>query len=216
MAGEAREAGQDLSHSPTMTAMGTRDGVILGTAAYMSPSWHAANRSTNARISGRSGPRPYEMLTGANLFQGETVSDTIGAILNREPDWASPPASVSPRVRELLRRCLEKDLRKRLRDIADAREDLDARSEISFAPTASEAHVARGVLPWAVAALAMVVAVAASVWPRGANPDTARSSAPRLSQAIRITNTSAAEFGPAISPDGKWVAFTRRLKAEPT
>ncbi len=198
---------QDFSHAPTMTAMRTRDGVILGTAAYMSPE-QARGKPVDKRTDiWAFGCVLYEMLTGANLFRGETVSDTIAAILNREPDWASLPASVSPRVRELLRRCLEKDLRKRLRDIADAREDLDARSEISFAPTASEAHVARGVLPWAVAALAMVVAVAAIVWPRGASPDTAMSSAPRLSQAIRITNTSAAEFGPAISPDGKWVAY---------
>ena len=102
MAGEAREAGQDLSHSPTMTAMGTRDGVILGTAAYMSPE-QARGKPVDKRTDiWAFGCVLYEMLTGANLFQGETVSDTIGAILNREPDWASLPGSVSPRVRELL------------------------------------------------------------------------------------------------------------------
>ena len=120
------DSSPDLSQSPTlMYATTAGAGVILGTAAYMSPE-QARGKALDRRTDIWSfGCVLYEMFTGRPLFGGETVSDTIARILEREPDWNAIPASVPERVRELLRRCLEKDARKRLRDIGDARIELE-------------------------------------------------------------------------------------------
>ena len=114
----------DLSHSPTMMSDGTRAGMILGTAAYMSPEQargHVVDKRTDiwafACVL-------YEMLAGHAVFPGATVSDTIAAILEREPEWSALPSATPVGVRHLLRRCLEKDARQRLRDIGEARIEL--------------------------------------------------------------------------------------------
>ncbi len=116
-----------LSASPTMTYgyMGTEAGMVLGTAAYMSPE-QARGRAVDKRTDIWSfGCVLFECLTGKLAFAGETVSDLIAHILTGEPDWAALPAATPPRVRELLRRCLEKDARRRLRDMGDARIELE-------------------------------------------------------------------------------------------
>jgi len=193
----------DVSQSPTVTAIGTRVGVILGTAAYMSPE-QARGKAVDKRTDVWAfGCVLYEMLTGRGSFHGETVSDTIVAILDREPDWASVPADVPPTVVQLLRHCLEKDLRRRLRDIGDARLMLDTPAVLSPATATAELRPSSKKLPWIVAAVAATAAVAALLW-RNATPAV---SVPQLGRAIRLTNTPTPEFGPAISPDGKWVAY---------
>jgi serine/threonine protein kinase len=114
----------DLSQSPTMTSDGTRAGMILGTAAYMSPEQargHVVDKRTDIWAFGCV---LYEMLAGRAAFPGATVSDTIAAILEREPEWSSLPSAIPESVRHLLRRCLEKDARQRLRDIGEARIEL--------------------------------------------------------------------------------------------
>src|SRR6185436_18142126 len=119
------DSSPDLSHSPTLAYQATGIGVILGTAAYMSPE-QARGKTVDRRTDIWSfGCVLYEMLSGKQLFYGETVSDTIARILEREPDWSALPAAVPERIRDLLRRCLEKDARKRLRDIGDARIELE-------------------------------------------------------------------------------------------
>jgi Tol biopolymer transport system component/predicted Ser/Thr protein kinase len=111
--------------SPTITAHYTRPGVILGTAAYMSPE-QARGRSVDKRTDIWSfGCLLYECLTGRRAFDGETSTDVIGAILHKEPDWAALPADTPALVQFVLRRCLAKDRNKRLRDIGDARVDLE-------------------------------------------------------------------------------------------
>jgi Tol biopolymer transport system component len=148
----------------------------------------------------------FEILTGQQAFPGETLSDTIGAILHKEPAWGALPASVPPRVRELLGRCLEKDTRLRLRDIGDARHELDAPSaETPLINRAAAASAGGSWFAWAFAAAATVVAGAAIVW--GLRSGSAPNQIPHLSPAVRVTNTPSDEFGPAISPDGKWVAY---------
>jgi len=129
--GSSSESDVDLSHSPTLTAASTGIGVILGTAGYMSPE-QARGKAVDRRTDIWSfGCVLYECLTGRQLFAGETVSDTIAKILEREPDWSVLPAQTPARARELLRRCLEKDAKKRLRDMGDARIELEeALSEI--------------------------------------------------------------------------------------
>jgi len=125
-AGDASAASSsaDLSQSPTLAHTGTAAGLILGTAAYMSPE-QARGKPVDRRADiWAFGVVLYEMLTGRALFAGETVSDVLAGVLAREIDWSPLPASTSPHVRRLLARCLERDPRQRLRDIGDARHEL--------------------------------------------------------------------------------------------
>ncbi|MGA2363354.1 MAG: protein kinase [Candidatus Aminicenantales bacterium] len=122
--------GIDIANSPTITAQMTEPGVILGTAAYMSPE-QARGRSVDKRADiWAFGCILYECLTGKRAFQGETVSDTLAHILKGEPDWRSLPADTPANVRAVLRRCLEKDPRERFHDIADAR--IEIRESATF------------------------------------------------------------------------------------
>jgi len=118
-------AGIDTMNSPTFTGAATELGIVLGTAAYMAPE-QARGKAVDRRADiWAFGVVLFEMLTGQRLFAGESVSDIIAAVLTKEPDFSLLPASVPGEVRQLLRRCLERDPRRRLRDIGDARLDLD-------------------------------------------------------------------------------------------
>jgi Tol biopolymer transport system component len=155
-------AGADaMTHSPTMVAAaGTREGVLLGTAAYMSP------EQTRGRIVDKRtdiwafGCLLYEMLTARRAFGGETLSDTIAGIIEREPDWSALPKTTTLAVKRLIERCLQKDPKRRLRDIGDARGDLDDRPIASDAvppPAAGRSRiraVSIAAAPAVVAALA--------------------------------------------------------------
>ncbi len=100
-------SGTDLSQSPTVTASGTREGVILGTAAYMSPE-QARGKLLDRRTDVWSfGCVLYEMLTGRSPLLGETLSDTIAKVLDREPDWEALPTNTPALLRRLVRRCLD-------------------------------------------------------------------------------------------------------------
>ena len=111
---EGDRSGQDLSRSPTISFGGTREGTILGTAAYMSPE-QARGKPLDKRTDiWAFGCVLYEMLTGRLAFPGETVTDAVAAILNREPDWLALPVETPESVRRLLRRSLEKDPKRRL------------------------------------------------------------------------------------------------------
>ena len=116
-----------IDESPTITgarAM-TTPGMLLGTAAYMSPE-QARGKPVDKRTDiWAFGCVLYEMLTGRSAFPGETISDTIASVLQREPEWAALPAETPAGIRRLLRRCLEKDPKNRLHDIADARIEVD-------------------------------------------------------------------------------------------
>ncbi len=118
--------GVDLSQSPTVTATvsGTREGVILGTAAYMSPE-QARGKMLDRRTDIWSfGCVLFEMLAGHSTFLGETLSDTLVGILDRDPDWQALPSATPMFVKSLLRRCLNKNPKHRLRDIGDARVEI--------------------------------------------------------------------------------------------
>ncbi len=119
--GPGATSSADLSQSPTLAHTGTAAGIILGTAAYMSPE-QARGKAVDKRADiWAFGVLLYEMLTGGRLFTGETVSDVLAAVLTREPEWAALPPRTPWRVRELLRRCLERTPRQRLHDVGDAR-----------------------------------------------------------------------------------------------
>jgi Protein kinase domain len=142
------------ANSPTLTISPTRAGMILGTAGYMSPE-QARGKAVDKRADiWAFGVVLYEMLTGQRLFEGETVSDTLAQVLAKEPDWEQVPA----KVRRLLKKCLEKDPKKRLRDIGDAWELLEEAEPATTAPSGSRfswvAWGVAGVLLVALAALA--------------------------------------------------------------
>ncbi|MFN8096091.1 MAG: serine/threonine-protein kinase [Vicinamibacteria bacterium] len=111
----------DLSQSPTLAHTGTAAGLILGTAAYMSPEQARAKPVDKRADIWAFGVVVYEMLTGRRLFEGETVSDVLASVLKTEPDWKALPADAPPALARLLERCLQRDPRQRLRDIGEAR-----------------------------------------------------------------------------------------------
>ena len=199
-------AGANAARSPTMTRLGaTEAGVIMGTAAYMSPE-QARGRTVDKRSDiWAFGVVLFEMLTGRRLFVGETSSDILAAVLTREIDWTKLPAATPPGVRRLLARCLERDPRKRLRDIGDARPDL----EETRGATSLDASVPRSAflrwLPWALAAAAAFVAVWA-VWDRTGSaktsPDVREVDLAFPRDVEPLTPTTA---GLAISADGQSV-----------
>jgi serine/threonine protein kinase len=112
----------------------TDDGVILGTGAYMSPE-QARGQTVDKRTDVWAfGCVLYEIVTGRRAFSGETIADLIAAILHREPDWTALPPALPPEVSRLVRRCLQKDPRRRIHDIADARVEIDEALDAASAP----------------------------------------------------------------------------------
>ncbi len=126
LARRADEPGaSDATSAPTATSGGTGTGIVLGTAAYMSPE-QARGKPLDRRTDVFSfGCLLYECLTGRRAFRGQTVSDTMAAVLTAEPDWTAPGANAPPRLNALLRRCLQKDPARRLRDVGDARLEIE-------------------------------------------------------------------------------------------
>jgi Tol biopolymer transport system component len=188
---------------------GTRAGVILGTAAYMSPQ-QARGQVVDKRADiWAFGCVLYEMLTGRVAFAGETVSDTIGKILEREPDWSALPSTTPAVIRRLLLRCLAKDPKQRLRDIGDVRIEIDAIdetlpgvSDVTEAPSAPAKSGATW-LPWLVVA---VLVVLVGAW-ESRRPVAALENPLANAQFTRLTDWEGTEAGAEISPDGKFVAF---------
>jgi Tol biopolymer transport system component len=152
-----------------MTTGGTRTGMILGTAAYMSPE-QARGRPLDKRTDIFSfGCVMYECLTGGQAYRGETVSDTLAAILKSEPDWRELPSETPGQVRDLLRRCLEKTRERRLHDIADARLEIEE-ALVAPAPSAPAAvsapaspAVSTRAIVWAAAAFGLVAGALAAL-----------------------------------------------------
>jgi serine/threonine protein kinase/Tol biopolymer transport system component len=205
------EHARDLSQSPTVTVGGTQSGLLLGTAAYMSPD-QARGRVVDKRADVWAfGCVMYEMLAGRRAFEGESISDTIVAVLERTPDWNALPARTPPGVRRLLRRCLEKNLLHRLHDIADARIEIDDTLKGADTPAPDPAartgrHLRSSLVAISFVAVIAVVALALLFDARSGTAD-AGAAPPVFSRVVRLTSGPAREFAPAISPDGKWVAY---------
>ena len=119
--GPAGSSSAEVANSPTLTTHATQQGVLLGTAAYMAPE-QARGKAVDRRADiWAFGVVLYEMLTGRRAFAGETASDTLAAVLKTDPDWAALPEATPASLRSLLRRCLDRDAKQRLRDIGEAR-----------------------------------------------------------------------------------------------
>ena len=237
---ETGAANSDLALSPTITGHHTRAGVVLGTAAYMSPE-QARGRPVDKRADiWAFGCLLFEMLTGRPLFAGETVSDTLAAVLRQEVDLAALPAGLPPTIRPLLARCLDRDPKRRLRDIGEARvaieEGLEGRPDgrhvsatgdasdprtpsgsaaASFAPPARGAHRSREVALWVAFVLATSAALALWLGSSGAGSRSAgvvRASIPTPAGLSFATGGLDPHGSAAISPDGRLLVFPASSK----
>ena len=206
----AATEGRDGTHSDleaatiTSPAM-TQAGVILGTAAYMAPE-QAKGRAVDRRADiWAFGCVVFEMLAGKRAFSGDSVTDVLASVLTREPDWKALPADLPDSLRRLLRRCLQKDPRQRLHDLADARLEID--DAMAAPPPTPQQRDGRS--RWrlglgAVLLMALGAALVTLTRLAGGVPETTRP----LMRPQRLTDMVGLEETPALSPDGRSVAFT--------
>ena len=193
----------DPENSPTLTMGGTIAGTILGTAAYMAPE-QAKGKAADKRSDVWSfGVVVYEMLTGQRLFRGESVVEILGGVLNKDADISAAPA----RVRKLLGWCLEKDRKKRLAAISDARRMLEEGGAES--PLQAESLPHQSKLPWVAAGVMAAVAVV-GIWAPWRTATQAELPLTRLSVDLGPTAIAADYNTFAISPDGRRIVYTIR------
>jgi serine/threonine protein kinase/Tol biopolymer transport system component len=208
------DAAPDLSHSPTITVRGTGEGIILGTAAYMSPE-QARGKPLDKRTDIWSfGCVLYEMLTGRVAFAGDTVSDSIAAILGQEPDWTALPVRTPPIIQRLLRRCFEKDSRQRLRDIGDVRHDIDhalaeLRGPATGGPNADWTSATRArSRRWPIVATGLTLLILIGAGSLFVFRQMNRASS--VSEpTVQLTDFNDSALAPALSADGRMLTFIR-------
>ena len=203
----------DLSHSPTITAIATGTNVILGTAAYMSPE-QARGKVVDRRADVWAfGCVIYEMLTARQAFSGETVVDTLSAILSREPDWRLLPREAPSAIHRLLHRCLARDLKRRIHDISDARieiEDaLDAGGE-TLEPERRGLGIGARTATLLAAALVGIGVVAGVLFTRSS--PSSEASPPQVVRYSIPVDGLAANADLAVSRDGRYIAFIASVK----
>jgi Tol biopolymer transport system component len=202
----------DLTTSPTASHHATLQGVVMGTAGYMSPEQARGKPLDERSDVWAFGCLFYETLTGRKAFPGETFSDVAAGILEREPDWTALPARVPTKIHDLLRRCVQKDRERRLHSIADARIEIDeAIAELSTASTVTTATPIAAGVGRPRSALAVVALVAALLgglitwWATSR----ARSGGdlPTLASVSPLTHDPGISEWPTWSPDGSLLAF---------
>jgi eukaryotic-like serine/threonine-protein kinase len=201
----------NVSQSPTITTPAmTQAGMILGTAAYMSPEQARAKPVDKRTDIWAFGCLLFEMLTGRRAFMGEDVSETLATVLKGEPDWTALPTTTPPAIRSLLRRCLQRAPDRRLRDISDARFQIEDALNEPPAFGAPAPPGKRGMrLLWAGGALAVVVATAGATWYSKPSPPEADEVRLDISTPPTTDPTSI-----AISPDGRTIVFTALSNGE--
>jgi len=200
----------DISSSPTMSAMATQAGIILGTAAYMSPE-QAKGKAVDRRADiWAFGVLLFEMLTGKPLYEGESAAEILARVIEREPDLSRLPPRTPATIRELLRRCLTKNPRQRLRDVGDARLAIE---EYLANPSAGQG-MAGAVIPgsrpartrqslWLFGGLVLGGLVAGTAFWK-LRPV---ASAQPMMRFSAVTNFTGIDAQPSFSPDGRSVAF---------
>ena len=202
-----------LDDSPTLNASITGTGIIVGTAAYMSPE-QARGKTVDRRTDIWSfGCVLYEMISGRRPFQGETVSDVLAAVLRAEPDWRALPSETPAPIHELLRRCFAKDPRQRLRDIGDARivieetmsGEVPARVTATDPPPTGRTSL-RQIVPWVASFVLLVATVVLAILYSRVN-DSSRAAI--VSQILPVEGGFDVRLagGPQLSPDGRRLAY---------
>jgi serine/threonine protein kinase len=215
--GVAAEGSASSQNSPTISVAATQAGIILGTAGYMSPE-QAKGKAVDRRADiWAFGCVLYEMLTGKAAFEGDTTTDVLAAVVMKDPDWTPLPANTPPGIRNLLRRCLQKDAKQRLRDIGEARIAIEETLEEIAAPPLSPLLCEDGMdearggkaaplqswrrgLPWALAAIFALALVALII--RNALRTPAQPSWTGV-----MLGGPVVSFFPRLSPDGHLLAF---------
>ncbi len=217
--GEASDA--DIGNSPTLTRMATQAGVLLGTAAYMSPEQAKAKPVDRRADIWAFGCVLYEMLTGKKAFDGETITDTLAAVVRAEPEWTLLPAATPARVRVLLQRCLQKDAKQRLQAIGEARISLE--EVFSGTPEPSSATVSasaaapvstplwRRALPWAVAACFAIAGIVGWLL-KPTPPRPVTRAVINLPPGQRLAGLS--NLALALSPDGSQLAYVATAQGQ--
>jgi Tol biopolymer transport system component len=211
-AGSSAALAADLAHSPTITFGGTREGVILGTAAYMAPEQARGGAVDKRADIWAFGVVLYEMLAGERLFAEGSIVDTLSAVMRKEIDHGRLPAATPRRVRELVRRCLERDPKRRLRDIGEARlaleELLAGRGDDEGAPVAPAARHAPMTVTRRAAFAAAAVAVLAIATTLGWLLRGGASASTKPSFRFqKLTFLPGVEWAPELSADGKTLFF---------
>jgi hypothetical protein len=226
---EGASATADIANSPTVTGpfdpaggrpAATERGVILGTVAYMAPE-QARGRVVDKRADiWAFGVLLYEMLTGTRAFDGQGFSDVLAAVLRHEIDWSRLPGDIPPRLRQLLARCLEPDVKQRLRDIGEARVAIAAieRGDADAGGAGNEAaglrqswRTRREPLAWTVAALAVLAVATVITWQQFGGPPTSAGAGNEVTR-LSVLPPPGLLMNPdstnvAISPNGRMVAF---------
>jgi serine/threonine-protein kinase len=212
---------ESVLNSPTMSAMATAQGMILGTAAYMSPEQARGAQADHRSDIFSFGIVLYEMLTGRHPFPGETVSDVLASVLVREPDLAALPQDLSPRLIDLVRRCLEKQPKRRWQAIGDVRHELEiiaAQPRAVSTPAAQMSAAStpgsmwKRALPVAMAAIAASAITAGVLW--SMRPPIAPAVITRFPLMLDATQTFTNLGRPsiAVSPDGQRLAYVANFQ----
>jgi len=197
---DAAHAGYDPEVSPTLTIQATRSGVMMGTAAYMPP-----EQARGAVVDKRAdiwafGCVLYEVLSGKRAFEGESITDVLAAVVRSEPAWNVLPCTTPVPMRRLLKRCLEKDRKRRLPDIGVARLEIDDALAAPEQPALAHPPKRSGKLLWIGAGAALLLIAAATIWQGVRAPGQEAWSGVML-------GGPASAFGPRLSPDGQMLAF---------
>ena len=198
----------NLSQSPTLSMAATQQGVILGTAAYMSPE-QASGEATDKRADiWAFGVVLFEMLAGRQLFTGKTASHVMGAVLNIEPDWDSLPANLHSRILMLLERSLKKETKDRYGDISDARVDIETvladPDGVIVQSVVEVVHAPRPILPWIAAIVFATVVATVAGWNLKPEPSPEPKPVSRFSFLLPAGQVFTGWVRPlvAVSPDG--------------
>jgi Tol biopolymer transport system component len=202
-----RGDGATAENGPTVSLGNTREGTVLGTAAYMSPE-QARGKPLDKRTDIWSfGCVLYEALAGRKAFAGETLSDCIANVLQHEPDWDLVPAATPSEIKLLLRRCLQKDRDQRWHDIADVRIEMDEAPRPGVKGGAPAAAAPRNGRRWILAAAGGVVVGAVLSWLAFHLTGLNQASVPQLVSVARLTHDPDYSDSPTWSPDGSQMAF---------
>ena len=199
----------DSSKSPTLTEAMTQPGVILGTAAYMSPE-QAKGKSVDKRADiWAFGCILYECLTGKKAFRGETVTETLAAIIRGEPDWDALPSTLSLNIRKLIRRCMYKDQKKRLPHIGNVRIEIDESDIEAFSvPVMPKIQVWRERVAWiAIAFLATLAMFLGYRITQQAGPAV---TSPAVRFELPLPDQLFGLEASELSPDGRSIAYRKR------